>query len=144
MSVIDRRVERIEGLITMMEEDMIIRSVKPQQVADLLEKAADLMETVGHCKGRFVQYKDNRKAKEGEEVAYCPVAAISHARIELGHSDHIKLAARHALVKHLGLKVGWSEHLPYDFIARWNDEPERTTAEVIDAFKETAKDLRNQ
>lgn len=100
------------------------------EIADALEKAADIV----HVKG-LAKY-----ALEDEEGRVCARGAIfkaltGHANVTqaLSISDFERVEG--TMVKHLGL--GW-ETIPV-----WNNVPERTQFEVEEAFRGAAKDLRN-
>lgn len=112
--------------------------------ADVLEQAADLIQSVGFCKGGYVRY---RASDDPTVTGYCAVGAMT--TVALG--DDLSI-------------VDWSEvHVPvfYDSITAliveltgkdadadevifsWNDSPSRKAEEVIDTMKRVAKDLRN-
>lgn len=104
--------------------------------ADVLEKAADLLETQGWC-------QDVYRNKAGE---LCSIGAVRTAiwgdarmRTTTTNKDDVELANRTLAV--LADKVGVE---PGSVGTEWNDDPWRTKEEVVDAFKHAAKDLRNQ
>lgn len=102
------------------------------QDAEVLEKAADLIDTVGHCKHRL--YDTDR---DGQVIAYCLIGGIWAA---LG-TEHATTTGRR-LLDRLGFKkFGYVDAAVS--IIDWNNADERTGAEVVDLLKETAKDLRN-
>jgi hypothetical protein len=104
-----------------------------EEVAAVLEQAADLIENVGHCKGVASIYDGNGT------TAYCALGAISKAAMSANFGS-LYAAATNALKVEI-----WGNPLrQYEDIARWNDKPERTAAEVIDTFRHAAKDLRNR
>lgn len=94
------------------------------EVADLIEQAANLIETYGWIQG---QYGD-------ETMGYCVMGALERAA-SAGALDR-KEAVRAGLA--LGRQVGAAA------ITIYNDAPERTKNEVIDLMKHTAKDLHNR
>jgi hypothetical protein len=107
-----------------------------QEVADVLDAAADLIENVGHCKGKAVASRGN------VAVAYCALGALGGAVVVAGSG--ISLYPLYADARKALLVEIWGNPLrAYSDIASWNDKPERTAAEVIDTFRRAAKDLRN-
>jgi hypothetical protein len=103
-----------------------------QEVADVLDAAADLIENVGHCKGKAVASRGN------VAVAYCALGALGRAVVVAGNGP-LYAVARNALKVEI-----WGNPLrANEDIVIWNDKPERTAAEVIDTFRRAAKDLRN-
>jgi hypothetical protein len=131
---------------------MMTHSDYPTDPADILEAAADLLETNGWIQGEF---EFNGK--------FCAVGAIRQvsglyqsavALQELGRTNmynrdstdydictSTSSAAESALSDSLGSQAvdGGLVYVP-----SWNDEPGRTADEVIDLMKHTAKDLRNR
>jgi hypothetical protein len=104
-----------------------------QEVADVLDAAADLIENVGHCKGVASIYDGNGT------TAYCALGAISKAAMSANFGS-LYAAATNALKVEI-----WGNPLrPPNDISAWNDKSERTAAEVIDTFRRAAKDLRNE
>jgi hypothetical protein len=90
----------------------------PIDPADILEAAADLLETKGWIQGR-----------SKNENGYCAMGAISEAS---GHNYHRILAT-------LPVIEMWAAALVH-----WNDQETRTADQVIDLMKHAAKDLRNR
>jgi hypothetical protein len=88
--------------------------------ADVLNRAADLLEEFGWCQGR---------AGSKAEGTMCLDRAIGEAEKDLG----ILLArARTTLSEHIGI--------PLPFI--WNDTPGRTKEEVVRALREAARNAQ--
>jgi len=105
-------------------------SIPTGEVADVLEQAADLIETVGWIQGSEEQ-RDN-----GIVIGYCAIGAMR--AVNCG----ILSATEHALGNWLW---GLPNHvIIHRGVANWNDQPGRRAAEVIDAMKSCAKDLRNE
>jgi hypothetical protein len=107
------------------------------KVADVLERAADLIETVGHCKRRQWEFIS---PDYSTPVAYCAVGAITTA------SDG--LIANQGAIHVLKAEI-YGPRKPGDWtfresIPRWNDDDDRTPAEVIDMLRQAAKTARNE
>lgn len=109
------------------------------EAADILEQAADLLETVGHCKGFSRAY--SKGGHDLRVIGYCATGALREMADKAG--SYLPLVAAHEAL---------AARLPADFcpdsnvttrIITWNDAHVRTPSEVIDLMKETAKDLRN-
>ena len=105
-----------------------------QEVADVLDAAADLIENVGHCKGKAVA------SRGSVPLAYCALGALGRAAVMTGSGISRYADARKALL----VEIWGNPRRAYSDIATWNDRPERTAAEVIDTFRRAAKDLRNE
>ncbi len=110
----------------------------PQEMADILDKAADLLEADGWGQHAF----------QKPDGSMCSVGAIRKA--VSGNSEIIfyRISSEDQicteLEKHLDRSPTRREVAPTDAVMRWNDHPGRTMFEVIDLFRATAKDLRNQ
>ena len=98
-------------------------------VADILDRAADLIEP----EGRWVQGNLFRLAG-GKEICWCAYGAILHTR-----SAHSEEAAE--LIERDLPKTSPGGLRP---IAAWNDAPERTQAEVVAKLREAANLARAQ
>jgi hypothetical protein len=127
------------------------------QTADDLEAAADLLEseTVEWCRGAL--YKCTKDNDGGVEVTHvCAIGALNMAIgglafLELPYGGYGPAEQRgwerrfysassvlnDQLLKRLGQRV--HQGIPY-----WNDYEAVSRQEVIDLYKEAAKDLRNQ
>jgi hypothetical protein len=105
-----------------------------EEVAAVLEQAADLIENVGHCKG-------SSSTHHGTEItAYCALGALNRAIAQANSRVALYAPARRAMLVEI-----WGNPLrSSEDIARWNDKPERTAAEVIDTLRRAAKELRNR
>lgn len=118
-----------------------------EEVAELLETAADLIESVGHVKGLY----EAREAgalllgKGGRKVVgYCAVGAICAAYNPVErHFDAHRVRAGINALHHTVFETGPQTQTGLGNIALWNDTPGRTPGQVIDALKLAAKDLRN-
>jgi hypothetical protein len=116
-------------------------------VAGALEKAADLIETVGWVQGKSVQYGRQYDpfdpfdgpvpgpwARPVQILGYCASGALSR-----GASTGQEYEGAMAV---LAYEVsGWNRKLS---VIQWNDTPGRTKYEVIDAMRHAAKNLRNE
>jgi hypothetical protein len=92
---------------------------KPNPISTLLNKAADLLVQTGHTKWTLID-------SQGQ---MCANGAIYFAA-ESRHLDFY--AGADALASYL--KLGDRRQIP-----AWNNAPERTGEEVIDAFRQAAK-----
>lgn len=123
--------------------------------AEVLERAADLLETVGHCKGMQRQYPAGQyfDGSYGNAIAYCATGAMDEVTIrrrgDFAECDHLPLKkAIEKLALHLRQKrpnVDLQSHQSHrGFIEGWNDLSRTSASCVIDTMKEVAKDLRNR
>lgn len=123
------------------------------EAADLLEKAADLIETGHHL-------RDTLGDGEG---GYCAAGAINQARTGaytypfwawgfhtwgdehqlLNEADAVVLAAHATVAAHLNLRFS-GQRKAMDAVVDWNNRAGRIGAEVVDAFRHAAKNLRNE
>lgn len=117
--------------------------MKAGQAADVLEKAADILVTDGHCK--WIQ--------RDEDGNYCAVGALYAAlgaklalrgsgpwRGPIGNSVR-QLSA--VVVDTLGISLPYLNAHQSARLANWNNEDARTGDDVIEAFRTAARDLRN-
>lgn len=102
--------------------------VSEQSVADVLNRAADLIEPEGawtqgvtarNAKGEIVSWR------VPEAICWCAVSSISKAA---GDNHGIAASARMAMRK----------VVPTGYISDWNDHPRRTQAEVVAALRSVA------
>jgi hypothetical protein len=107
--------------------------------ADILEAAAGLLEAVGHCKHASCEVDADENV-----TAYCALGSVNVAALEICGLGfwNVWLPLR---IVFDSVKVElWGNPLLDDMeIADWNDDPEREPSDVIDLFKQVAKDLRN-
>jgi len=98
------------------------------EVADVLDGAADVIERDGWHQGHYYI--------PGEGV--CAIGAFAQAT-GLRHPDieDRGFGPRRALAGHLGFDPDYAGP-----IIRWNDAPERTKQEVLDALRKAAKHER--
>jgi hypothetical protein len=112
--------------------------------AEVLEKAADLLETIGWVQGDEIVYGSSDPDAGPVITGMCARGACRIAAGAKNFYDTWTSAeqyeafrdARRAL--EAGLGGEWR------CIPVWNDEPGRTAEEVIDKMKQVAKDLRNE
>jgi hypothetical protein len=119
-------------------------------VAGVLETAADLYEAeeIEWCQGAWARLDNAGQLSMCAEGALLKAAGVTH--------DEIKKAQNHGAPE--WLHGAEKEQTWYRFsdaraalnarnrrnnVTSWNDADGQTKQEVIDAFKETAKDLRN-
>jgi hypothetical protein len=116
--------------------------------AEVLEKAADLLETVGWVQGEEVAYK--RDPETGAKIPVgmcargaCMVAAgmdLTGSVRWLSQSE----SAREGFTAAFNLLQQAIEPTDdYGSLVGWNDHDGRTAAEVIEKMKQVAKDFRN-
>jgi hypothetical protein len=108
---------------------------KLNPVADVLFKAADLLEKHGHIK----------RTRGDRKTGMCFLGALEVAQgyelINTWHDTPLTVEASEAVAKTIG--VNRSEGYP-DYrtnMANWNNEGVRTGQEVIDAMRKTASNL---
>lgn len=127
-------------------------------VTDVLDAAADYIESHGWCQGSLFAYTDIEINDDGEITrlpAACAVGAIYH---QLGgsvlHPSAIDLVPNPPLEGNLHYVVGviadWlALHLLPDvhdvqaLVANWNDSAERTADQVIKTLRAAADDYRH-
>jgi hypothetical protein len=109
-------------------------------VADLLDKAADVIDRNGHHQGYLY---DETKADDGLLLQACPVDAVGAINTAVfgkprwPAEDHAGSPLAQAATLALEETVGKP-------VPGWNDEPGRTSDEVITALWETAERLRKE
>lgn len=107
--------------------------------AELLEHAADTVERVGHRKG-LAWAGSASGAGEYRGGPVCAYGGLRLAATGLQAQDHLADAVV-AVLRHLGL---WDRLCtPVPVLAGWNDRAVTTAADVVDALRHAAKDLRN-
>ena len=156
------------------------------EVADVLEKAADLYESeqIEWCQGNW--QKETLRFPNGSVTHFHSGQGAAMVLKDLGGVEKIiSMCASGALARAVGIPVVWAQEIegfefrtlgtderrflyslareavlkklrgestnpfrpgdPYltNNIPQWNDSKARSKQEVIDVFKETAKDLRN-
>lgn len=118
-----------------------------EQAAELLEAAADGFES-GEYQWIQGTYSRAVKVNDAYELGYCSIGLLQYLGIFRGGLLRGSLRpgvyekATGALGKHV---TDFTSHpVPALAIPGWNDKPERTKGEVIDAFKHAAKNLRNR
>jgi hypothetical protein len=106
----------------------------PTDSADILEAAAEVLETEGWCQ------EDYRKVNDNGGWSYCAVGAL---RKVVGYYDgqpwDMNFQRRAQAMREAQDMLG-SGGTIYDF----NDEPTTTADVIIDLMKHKAKDLRNR
>lgn len=109
------------------------------ETADILEKAAEVLETRGWCQGTYHNPAGRVCAVGAVRTAVWGAPLLRDLEREVSTKDYVKVnEALMVLAEDIGLQ-NWNDLAP-----GWNDHPDRTQDEVIDAFKHAAKDLRNK
>ena len=109
-------------------------------VADILDKAADVIDRNGHHQGYLY---DEAKADDGLLLQACPVDAVGAINTAVfgkprwPAEDHAGSPLAQAATLALEETVGKP-------VPGWNDEPGRTSDEVITALWDTAERLRKE
>lgn len=105
------------------------------ETAEQLEHAADLIEARGWRQGS----RGYPIAKPGRHPALCLVEALAMSG----------LRTMDALSIHLDLPPGGRKGrrtrdlTPAERLVRWNDDPQRSEGDVLDALRGCAKEIRN-
>lgn len=109
--------------------------------ADILEQAADVIDTLGWVRGTYME-------EDASGVAgYCAIGACRKAAgvpmadglmYELILNEEANFVAYTRAISALSVYLGKLS------IAPWNDSFTRKQSDVTDALRETAKDLRNK
>ena len=107
-----------------------------QESAEILERAAELLETRGWCRDTY----SNEAGQHCAMGALSTVAADTMHRIE--YADALAVLA--AALLRSGHVRGDLGEWPLSVVVQWNDYPFRTADEVIETLKLVAKDLRNE
>jgi NADPH-dependent glutamate synthase beta subunit-like oxidoreductase len=115
------------------------------QVAELLEKAADALESGRIQWGKYTGFTNSKPPGTMCAVETIEMVAIQMGLEEAHHQREWRTARSTTSFKactavSLHVTKGQSK----DHLTAWNDTEARTLDEVVQAFKETAKDLRNQ
>jgi len=113
-------------------------------IADTLEKAADVLETIGWVQGSSTAYGYGPDGNIDHIVGYCASGAlhrVSGLEYESAMSAMAcEIVGCHGDHCHLLWPIGFRSAT----VVEWNDEPGRTKYEVIDMMRRTAKNLRNE
>lgn len=113
---------------------------KPTEIADVIEKAAEIVEKNGFHKGYLY---DEDQADEGTKPAECPVDAVGAINIAVfgkpswPSEEHPGSLLAQAAVLALEKTVGKP-------VPAWNDEAERVVDDVVTNLWETAELLRKE
>lgn len=98
--------------------------------ADILLRAADVIEERGHTKGVL-------QDREGRVCAFGALNVVVYGSADHSYLQSSRDEAAHAVTRHLGLGSGYLGPL-----VNWNNAPERTQQEVVDAFRGAARALK--
>jgi hypothetical protein len=99
------------------------------EVAETIERAADLIETGGLTKGEY----------SNSQGAHCLLGAlgtVASTVFEYGR-------ATEEVARRIAGAEGYNPEWGFAYIVGYNDEPTRTQSEVVDMLKTIAKDIRN-
>ena len=109
-------------------------------ISAILNKAADLIERNGWCRGSFSarpigigMFRKIRFDEADETCAFCADGAI---RFAAGHNDHNAAEADSDV--RAALKA-FSQHVQYLNPASWNDMDGRTKHEVVNTLRQVAQ-----
>lgn len=112
------------------------------EAAEVLERAADILETRGWVQGSWTRRKDDG------EMGFCSIGAIrvvlgtNHLDAKREHFDEIQVIE--ALARHIPEAAAAERPHQRPCIVAWNDLRGQTQDNVVDTFKLAAKDLRNE
>lgn len=113
--------------------------ISPEEmVVGLLEETADAFES-----GRYQHTKQVYAEKDGSVCLLGGLRRTAGAHIEGGVLTGGWTDTFYDAVDELNRDILGPDFNPLNHVIHWNDEPERTVGEVIDALKLTAKRLRN-
>lgn len=106
--------------------------------ADLLEEAADLIDSVGHCKNLMWT-----TSPEGEVTGYCLLGALQYAlqTTYLGWEEQVNIIYKG--LRALKLEKWGNPYRDDSDLIEWNNADGTTGWEVSELMKQTAKGLRN-
>lgn len=109
-----------------------------EDIADILERAADLIEPEGawtqKAYARDARGKNLILGRDPTAVCWCTIGAIDHEATGKPHRDALE-----AIRITLGISGGLNST-----IGSWNDAPERTQSEVVAKLREAASKAREQ
>lgn len=111
--------------MSVVERERVEEVTREATEADVLERAADLLEEFGWCQGYMGSKRDGQ---------FCSLGALIEATNDLGGDFG---AVRRALGYEDAGSMG--RH-----IARWNDDAGRTKAEVVAKLREAAARAREE
>ena len=118
-----------------------IRETTKVTTADVLERAADLLEEFDWCQLQLAKDKDGNLCwwNTTDPVAFCVVGATYRATFDLtgGLNDVHEKDALGALLTHLYEAYRWRGTVP-----QWNDSEGHTKAEVVGALRAAATGLK--
>lgn len=118
-----------------------VTDVPLEQVAEILERAAENYEAeeVEWCRGALVKAPTALRV----EFSVCAWGALILADLQL-RGEVINLRRLVGVSDRVVVTVAHIENrLQHVLLASWNDQVVKDKQEVIDLFKETAKDVRN-
>lgn len=118
-----------------------------QDLAPVFARAAEVIKTNGHVKGRFYEplHVDGTNASPQRPSEECPVCAVGALRVAAGYDPDNGLGLESwQAIRFLSPRVysNTTDADPVERIADWNDAPERTADEVVAALLDAAEAAR--
>jgi hypothetical protein len=104
---------------------------------DVIEKATDLIETVGWTQGNYTKLDD----ETGVIIGYCALGACTTAASILAVSVELAPGLHTRLLN--ATFAALQQAVARESIMAWNDRPGQTREEVVEKLRHVAKDLRN-
>lgn len=124
-----------------------VREVVQVTTADVLNRAADLLEEFGHCKFWPAKDEDGLYVlpTEHRAVTFCLTGAIERALFDLSgwrwrENRDDKTCAGYRLLRGCAEAV-WATGVPRNNEPQWNNEPGRTKAEVVAKLRDAARNV---
>jgi hypothetical protein len=111
-----------------------------KELAPVFRRAAEVIESNGHCKGSFCDLYTNAPVAESAACAAGAICvAVGCETLDLYPAPGEKSLPR-AAVEFLSKRIYSNTTLddPVERVADWNDADERTLGEVIEALREAA------
>lgn len=118
--------------MSVVERERVEEAKREVTEADVLHRAADLLEEFGWCQGDDAKDADGRSLIDPTSpraVSFCVGGAYTRACDDLGRDTHA------LSIMHLKEVLGVSEL----FVYLWNDRPGRTKQEVVSALRSAAE-----
>lgn len=109
--------------------------------ADVLEQAADAIDTIGWHRGSYVRF-----SPEGDEViGYCALGACRKAAgLVVADRDVLDNFNATNFIVFSDAVAALAVHIRFPSVVSWNDCALTSRDDVVEALRATAKDLRNE